>query len=130
MMKKYAGKVLAAAMAVSMMVPMAGTSVLAADTNTTSGNTTVDYTVQEKYTWTVPTEVTFTSDALTQTNTADEGVKITQNVINSGKKLSIKIQDGQEFTINANAEGKKDATLKLEMKYFLLMLELTQHLLQ
>ena len=127
MMKKYAGKVLAGAMAVSIMVPMVGMNVLAEDTredtSTVSGTsasdttcqTTVKYSVGEGYTWQVPTEVTFTANALTQTSAADNGVKITKNVIKSGQKLSIKLTADQKFTISANAKDQADATLGYEI---------------
>ena len=107
-------KLLTTALTASMLVPMASTSVFAANTSNPQ-TTTVKYKVEESYTWSVPAEVTFTSGALTQTSAAENGVKIITNVIASGQKLSIKISDDQQFTINANAEGKNDATLNYEV---------------
>ena len=92
MMKKYTRKVLAATMAVSMMVPMMGMNVFAADANTTKGTTNVKYTVKESYTWSVPTEIDFTNKA-TVTTSAESGntqnVCVTKNVIPETKKLHI-----------------------------------------
>lgn len=112
MMKKYACKVLAAAMAVSMMVP--GVSALAA-TNTNSGNNTdpkastnVTYKVDEAYTWSVPTEINFTSNATVTTagTTGNEqDVYVSKNVIPETKKLHISLATNNTFTI-ISEEGK------------------------
>lgn len=95
MMKKYARKVLAATMAVSMMVPMMGMNVFAADANTTKGTTNVEYNVQESYKWSVPTKITFTSDnteiTTSGTTGATQDVQVTQNIIPNNKKLVISV---------------------------------------
>ena len=95
MMKKYARKVLAATMAVSMMVPMMGMNVFAADANTTKGTTNVKYDVQESYTWSVPTEITFTSANTEITTSGTTGVtqnvQVTKNIIPNKKKLVISV---------------------------------------
>ena len=108
MMKKYARKVLAATMAVSMMVPMMGMNVFAADVNTTKGTTDVKYNVQESYTWSVPTEIDFTNKA-TVTTSGESGktqnVCVTKNVIPETKKLHIIVSSSNKFTITS-VEGK------------------------
>ena len=108
MMKKYARKVLAATMAVSMMVPMMGMNVFAADVNTTKGTTDVKYNVQESYTWSVPTEIDFTNKA-TVTTSGESGktqnVCVTKNVIPETKKLHIIVSSSNQFTITS-VEGK------------------------
>lgn len=108
MMKKYTGKVLAATMAASMMVPMMGMNVFAADASTKSGTTNVKYDVQESYTWSVPTEIDFTNSATVTTN-GDSGktqnVCVTKNIIPEKKKLHIIVSSNNKFTITS-AEGK------------------------
>ena len=108
MMKKYARKVLAATMAVSMMVPMMGMNVFAADANTTTGTTNVKYDVQESYTWSVPAEIDFTKNATVTTNGESgntQNVCVTKNVIPETKKLHIVVSSTNTFTI-ASKEGK------------------------
>ena len=116
MMKKYACKVLAAAMAVSMMVP--GVNVLAATTTNsgsetdTQAETKVKYSVSTSYEWSVPTEIEFTKDSGTIEANADSGntqkVKVTKNVIPNGQKLHIVAEgDGTEgaFQIKETAHN-------------------------
>ena len=118
MMKKYACKVLAAAMAVSMMVP--GVSALAAEnatvTNTTQPSnceTSVSYTVSEGYTWQVPATVTFEADAgVSKTRTANGEVKVTKNVIGEGKTLKIKIASDEDFQIKTGSSTILTYTVK------------------
>ena len=108
MMKKYARKVLAATMAVSMMVPMMGMNVFAADNNTPKASTDVKYDVETSYTWTVPSEIDFTGNA-TVTTSGESGktqnVCVTKNVIPETKKLHIIVSSSTKFTITS-AEGK------------------------
>lgn len=105
MMKKYARKVLAATMAVSMMVPMMGMNVFAADENTTNGTTNVKYVVQESYTWSVPTEITFTSANTEITTSGTTGVtqnvQVTKNIIPNKKKLVISVTNN-DYKIQTN----------------------------
>lgn len=107
MMKKYAGKVLAATMAVSMMVPMAGTSVLAADVTGTSAQNTnatakVKYVVEEGYTWNIHSDIDFGKNAGINQNVKKEqnAVQVSKNVIPDGKKLQITVK-GSYGTNNA-----------------------------
>ena len=118
MMKKYAKRVLAAAMAVSMVMPMTGISAMAA--TTTSGETMVSYEVKESYTWSVPTKITFTSDLETVKAEAESGetqkVKVTENVIAAGHKLQITATgsgDAKAFTIK---ESENNNTLSYTIK--------------
>lgn len=108
MMKKYARKVLAATMAVSMMVPMMGMNVFAADASTTSGTTNVKYVVQESYTWSVPSEIDFTDKQVVTTSGESgktQNVCVTKNVIPETKKLHIIVSSSNKFTITS-VEGK------------------------
>ncbi len=97
MMKKYVNKAVAAAMAVTMMVPMVCTSVMAdsinGTTNNTTGTTNVKYTVTSGYTWSVPTDITFTSTNTSISTAGESGatqnVVVSKNVIEEGKKLHI-----------------------------------------
>lgn len=117
MMKKYACKVLAAAMAVSMMVP--GVNALAA--TTASGNkadTNVKYDVTESYTWSVPTTIDFTnaSDATVTTNESDtvaQNVKVTKNIIANNKKLHIILDNSNTFKISSTEGATLDYTVKV-----------------
>lgn len=115
MMKKYAGKVLAATMAVSMMVP--GVNVLAADgateSTTNSNSTTLKYSVTESYKWTVPTEITFEGDAgINQTRAVNGSVAVTDNIIKSGQRLKIAIAESEKFKI----ETQEGAELTYSVK--------------
>lgn len=107
MMKKYARKVLAATMAVSMMVPMAGTSVLAAEVTGTSAQDTnatanVKYVVEEGYTWNIHSDIDFGKNAGINQNVKKEqnAVRVSKNVIPDGKKLQITVK-GSYGTNNA-----------------------------
>lgn len=95
-MKKYAGKVLAAAMAVSMMVPMAGTSVLAAELDTKQTN--VKYAVTQGYEWSIHTDIDFGKDAgVNKTVTKETNtVSVTKNIIPDGEKLNITVKGSGE----------------------------------
>lgn len=117
MMKKYAGKVLAAAMAVSMVMP--GVNVLAADANTTSGTTQVKYDVTQAYTWVVPTQIDFTNakDATVTTSGTSgntQNVQVTNNVIPNGKKLHITIEKTtNSFSVISTEGAKLSYTVKV-----------------
>ena len=126
MMKKYAGKVLAATMAVSMMVPMMGMNVFAAEASTKSGTTNVKYVVQESYTWSVPTEITFTSNnteiTTSETAGASQNVQVTKNVIPNNKKLvisvtntdyKIKTNDGASLNYKVSVKGTDEQYIEL-----------------
>ena len=103
MMKKYASKVLAAAMAVSMMVPtcaMAATGT----TDSTTESTTVKYAVTQGYEWTIHSEIDFGTDAgVSKTVTKENNtVSVSKNIIPDGKKLNITVKgsgDNGEFQI-------------------------------
>lgn len=93
MMKKYAGKVLAAAMAVSMMVPtcaMAATGT----TQSTTEETTVKYAVTQGYEWTIHSEIDFGTDAgVSKTVTRESNtVSVKKNIIPDGKTLNITVK--------------------------------------
>ena len=126
MMKKYASKVLAAAMVVSMMVPMSGVSVLAdtvtgnADNKyTTSANTDVKYSVTEEYTWTIHSVIDFgsdntvTGDDITRNNNT---VSVTKNVIPDSRKLVITVKGnggGADTTTEDTSFKIKNGTTEL-----------------
>ena len=111
-MKKYAGKVLAAAMAVSMMVP--GMNVMAATQSNNTETTTVKYGVTTSYEWSVPSEIDFTNAAeatvkADQASGKTQKVKVTKNVIPEGQKLQITAKgngSNDAFTIAAKGDGK------------------------
>lgn len=106
-MKKYARKVLAATMAVSMMIPMMGMNVFAAEANTPK-ETTVKYYVKESYTWSVPSEIDFTDKQVVTTSGESgktQNVCVTKNVIPETKKLHIIVSSKNEFMITSE-EGK------------------------
>lgn len=116
MMKKYAGKVLAAAMAVSMMacsgVMAAETATATSETETTC-ETTVKYSVTAGYTWQVPATIAFEKDAgVGQTRTANGEVKVTNNIIAEGRTLKIKIASDEDFTITSGTNTKLNYTVK------------------
>lgn len=113
-MKKYVKKMVAVAMAASMVMPMSCMNAFAVDgtSNDTEASTNVKYTVTEEYTWSVPTDITFTKDEITITADQDDGatqkVKVTKNVIPVGKKLQITAKGSgtsNAFTITATNNG-------------------------
>lgn len=108
MMKKYMNRAAAIATAAAMVFSASGMNVLAAD-NKTTDTTTVKYSVEESYTWSVPSEIEFTSTSDTVIANADSGntqkVKVTKNVIAENKKLQIKAAGSGTsgaFTIQTN----------------------------
>ena len=92
MMKKYTGKVLAATMAVSMMIPMAGTSVLAAEPDTKQ--TQVKYEVTQGYEWTIHSDIDFGNDKGVNTTVKKDNniVAVNKNIIPDGKTLKITVK--------------------------------------
>ena len=109
MKRKYAGKILAAVMAVSLMVPATGVGVLAENKETT-----ITYTVSEAYEWSVPATIEFTSSKKTVTHQAESGVKVTSCLIGAGKVLNIKIPSGATFQIKDNeGSGNNAMTYKV-----------------
>ena len=72
-----------------------------------SGTTNLQYEVEENYTWQIHGEIDFGKNAGAGTTVDKEGkigsetlgVKVTENVISDGKKLSICIDSNQKFTI-------------------------------
>lgn len=124
MMKNFVSKVLAATMAVAMMVPAMGLNAFAE--NTTNGTTNVKYKVEEAYTWSVPTEITFTSGNTTITTSGTTGatqdVQVTKNVIPNGKKLVISVTnseykiattDGASLNYKVSVKGTGDQYTEL-----------------
>ena len=108
-MKKNVTKALAVVAAVA-MVSMTSVSAFAVDgsstTTSTNANTTVKYTVATSYTWSVPSEITFTADNASVTTGGTTGttqnVCVTKNVIPHNTKLQITAAgegDNQEFII-------------------------------
>lgn len=92
MMKKYAGKVLAATMAVSMMVPMMGMNVFAAEPDTKQ--TQVEYEVTQGYEWTIHSDIDFGKDKGVSA-TVEKGnniVSVSKNIIPDGKTLKITVK--------------------------------------
>lgn len=93
MMKKYARKVLAATMAVSMMVPMMGMNVFAAEPDTKQ--TQVKYEVTQGYEWTIHSEIDFGKDKgvnQTVTSSGKNTVSVNKNIIPDGKTLNITVK--------------------------------------
>lgn len=92
-------KLLSAGLAACMVVPMA-MPVCAEDANPVAGNTrstTLNYTVNESYEWSIHTAIDFKKDKDTNktevegkvTDDTEQKVKVTHNVIGEGKKLHI-----------------------------------------
>ncbi len=104
MKKNYAGKAAAVTMAAAMMVSMMGATAFAADD---TKDTTVKYTVQQGYEWSIPTEIEFTDSVDTVTTDGTSGktqnVYVSKNVINNGKMLQIDLNN-PTFTITTSAE--------------------------
>lgn len=95
-------------MAVSMMVPMMGMNVFAADAKNDNATTNVKYTVQKSYTWSVPSEIDFntnTTVTTSGTNGNTQNVCVTKNVIPEKTKLHIIVSNSNTFTITSE-EGK------------------------
>lgn len=114
-------KVLAAALATAMIVPVGGANVFAAtgtaDNQTTNEQTTVKYAVTEGYEWTIHSEINFDKDAGAGAKTVvKEGnqVNVSKNVIPDGKTLNIAVKgsgNNGEFEI-ANGNTKLNYTIK------------------
>lgn len=109
-MKKNVTKALAVVAAVA-MVSMTSVGVMAAESNgggtvtemtsKPTATTDVKYSVSATYTWSVPTEIDFTTDKSSSDGTAtvttgttgnSQSVKVTNNVIPNGKKVHIVLQ--------------------------------------
>ena len=118
MMKCKKGLV-AGVVAVCMMGAM-GVNAFAADeaitgaTEETTRKTTLSYKVDQSYTWTVPSAITFTSNELTQTSE----VSVSNNVIGEGKVLRITItgNGGNEAFSIKNKGDNNTHTLKYSVK--------------
>ena len=66
-------------------------------------STNVNFTVSSSYTWSAPSDITFTTDAATDTK---EGtVSVTKNVIPGDKKLRITVASSQANFNITSAEG-------------------------
>ncbi len=100
MMRKYAGKATAAAMAAAMMVSMMGVTAFAAEPDTKS--TDVKYEVTQSYKWSVPSEVEFTQDTKV---VSDQKVEVTENIIPAGHSLQIALNEDNTFKITSNEEA-------------------------
>lgn len=88
------------AAAVAATVAMLGGTILpvAAEEKTT----TINYTVDQSYAWTVPAKVTFTKNGdTTQTGKVD----VSQNVIGYGKTLAITVGGTEDFTLKDSADA-------------------------
>ena len=103
---------LASATAIALAAAMVPAVALAADDG---HQTTVNYTVDERYTWTVPADVTFDTNALTDSKTAGD-VSVSDNVIPASKSTQITLDPSNSFTIASGAAtrsftvGKDDST--------------------
>lgn len=105
---KIKNKILTSALCLGMVASMAS-PVFAADNSTDDHKTNFTYEVTETYKWEAPADITF--DANTNTNSKTGTLSVLENVIPGGKKLSIKITDGQAFKITS-AEGiERDYTV-------------------
>ncbi|MDY2731299.1 MAG: hypothetical protein SOV49_03220 [Erysipelotrichaceae bacterium] len=105
---KIRNKILTSALCLGMVASMVS-PVLATDNSTDDHLTNISYTVDETYKWAAPADITF--DLNSNTNEKTGTLEVTENVIAGGKKLQIKITDGQEFKITS-AEGiKRDYTV-------------------
>ena len=102
-MNKVAAAVLAVAMVGSMAVPAfakdapAGTDATSAENLTKSAYTKLTYNIPQTYSWTIPNDITFTSDTGTDTG----AVGVTNCYINNGATLNIAI---------APADSEENAT--------------------
>ena len=119
-------KVLAAALATAMIVPVGGANVFAATTTGTTEDTTattnVKYSVTQGYEWSIHSDIDFGNDAGVQTTvekTTDKDgktntVSVGKNIIPDGKKLNITVKGSGTngaFEI-ANGKTKLNYTIK------------------
>lgn len=108
-------KVLAAALATAMIVPVGAGNVFAADEVTKE--TTVKYAVTQAYEWSIHSGIDFGKDKGTSTTsevTSDNPVKVTKNIIPEGQMLKITVEGSgtdKEFTI----DNGKTETLKYDV---------------
>lgn len=98
------------------MIAMIGTGSVFAESDIK--NTEVTYTVQQGYTWSVPTKITFTADNDTVTTTGETGtaanVQVTKNVIENGKKLHIILNTSNTFKISSSEGAELEYTVKVD----------------
>lgn len=92
-----------------LMIATCSMTVFAADTSTDDHKTNLSYTVDETYKWAAPADITFDVNENTDSKTGT--LEVTENVITGGKKLQIKITDGQEFKITSVEGIKRDYTV-------------------
>ena len=80
------------------------TNTINGTTESTTSSTEVKYTVNQSYTWTVPTEIVFDADAPTSTKTGT--VEVTKSVIENGKTLNISLGHENTFTIKSGQDAE------------------------
>ena len=78
-------------------------------TNQTTGSTKVNYKVDQTYTWTVPTEITF--DKGLNDNVKTGTVEVTESVIEHGHKLTISLNHDNTFTLKSTNGATRSYTV-------------------
>ena len=111
-MKKM-NKVTAALLAAAMVVPMAMPAFALTQADT-EGTTTVNYTRTATYTWTIPAEVTV--EVASQRGEATDKITVSNNVIENGKALKIKVATNNTFTLTNTGAGSDTRTFEVFKK--------------
>lgn len=104
---------LAGVMAVGMCMPVmaaAGDNTWTQDGEPASTDTTVEYTVADKYTVTIPSTITFTADGDNKFNVS-VGEK---SAINEAEMLTVKVASG-EITLKTGDNGNGKGSYKVEL---------------
>lgn len=105
-------KIMKSAIAVAASVVALGGTVLpiAAEDKTT----TINYVVDQSYSWTVPATVTFTQNNNGGAADAKTGtVAVTKNVIGYGKTTRITIKSDEDFTMKEKTDSTDTRTYKV-----------------
>lgn len=108
---KMKNKLLSAALAASMVVPMAMPIMAADDTK----NTTLKYSVTEGYSWTIHSDIDFGKNTPSEQNGT---VSVDSNIIGDGKKLTITAKgNGGGDSIGDTKSGFKIANGNTTLNY-------------
>ena len=82
--------------------------------NEKQGETQVKYTVDQTYTWTVPTEVTFEKNSNDDVQRGT--VAVTENVIQHGQVLTIFLADDNKLTLTSDKGAERHYTVSADNK--------------
>lgn len=105
-------KIFKSAMAVAATVAALGGSIIPVAAEDKS--TTINYVVDQSYSWTVPATVTFTQNSNGGAADVKTGtVEVKQNIIGYGKTTRIAIKSDEDFTMKEKTDASDTRTYKV-----------------